>query len=324
MHFLQITNLFLIQIKHMKILALSFATAEENLAFEEWYFEHFEEETLRIWRSPKSVVVGKHQNALAEVDLNFCLENKIPVLRRISGGGTVYHDLGNINFSFFRFVEKEKMIDYVRNLDIIKETLIKLSYDVHMSARHDLFLGETKISGNAQHVKRGRALHHGTLLYDADLSALSNGIKRQKGAFVDRSVKSVRSPIANLRQHNNLGNTEEFQTRLISQLSASFGFKILDFEKTPDLDVEKYHKNEWNFGYSPNYTFEKTEGDWYAKLTIERGGIIIDAAISKNGILRTELNEWLHGQLHFHKELSTELEISDFKQLSKEILDLLF
>lgn len=308
----------------MKILALSFATAEENLAFEEWYFEHFEEETLRIWRSPKSIVVGKHQNALAEVELNFCLENKIPVIRRISGGGTVYHDLGNINFSFFRFVEKEKMIDYVRNLDIIKETLVKLSFDVHMSARHDLFLGETKISGNAQHVKRGRALHHGTLLYDADLSALSSGIKRQKGAFVDRSVKSVRSPIANLIQHNNLGNTEEFQTKLISQLSASFGFKILDFEKIPDLDLEKYHKNEWNFGYSPNYTFEKKEGDWHAKLEVERGGKIKDAIISKNGIHEKELSERLQGKHHFHKELSAELEDSDFKHLSKEILDLLF
>lgn len=308
----------------MKILALSFATAEENLAFEEWYFEHFEEETLRIWRSPKSVVVGKHQNALAEVDLNFCLENKIPVLRRISGGGTVYHDLGNINFSFYRFVEKEKMIDYVRNLDIIKETLIHLNYNVRMSARHDLFLDETKISGNAQHVKRGRALHHGTLLYDADLSALSSGIKREKGEFVDRSVKSVRSPIANLRQHNNLGNTEEFQTKLISQLSKSHGFEMLDFNKSPDLDKEKYHKNEWNFGYSPNYTFEKTEGDWYAKLTVERGGIIKNAHISKNGVLEKELNEWIQGKLHFHKELNAELEVSDFKHLSKELLDLLF
>ena len=324
MHFLQITNLFLIQIKHMNILALSFATAEENLAFEEWYFEHFEEETLRIWRSPKSVDVGKHQNALAEVDLNFCLENKIPVIRRISGGGTVYHDLGNINFSFYRFVEKEKMIDYVRNLDIIKETLVQLSYDVHMSARHDLFLGETKISGNAQHVKRGRALHHGTLLYDADLSALSNGIKRQKGEFVDRSVKSVRSPIANLRTHNNLGNTEVFQAKLISQLSETFGFEMLDFNKLPDLDLEKYRKNEWNFGYSPNYSFEKSDGNWQAKLMVERGGLIKSALISKNGVLEKELNEWIEGKQHFHKELSIELEASDFAHLSEEIMDLLF
>ena len=309
----------------MKILNLSFDSAEQNLAFEDWYFHNFTEETLRIWRNPKSVVVGKHQNALAEVDLNYCIENNIPVIRRISGGGTVYHDLGNINFSFFRFTEKEKMIDYVKNLDIVREALTGLGFDVHMSERHDLFCGESKISGNAQHVKRGKALHHGTLLYDADLAALSKGIKRQKGEFIDKGVKSVRSPTLNLRDNVNLGLTLEFMRALEGQLNLeplnNFEFSQAEIAK---LNLAKYSQDTWNYGYSPSYEFKNQYLDWNLKINTERGGNISSIEIFKNNEKQKNLEGFLLNKPHFYGGILNLLIASEFESESQELMKLLF
>ena len=125
----------------MLILANSLNSPEENLSFEEYYFNVFEEDTLRIWRNPASVIIGKHQNAFSEANLNFCHQNQIPIVRRISGGGTVFHDLGNINFSFFRFVEKGNQINYSENLQMVSDVLRSMGFRVHQSQRHDLFIG---------------------------------------------------------------------------------------------------------------------------------------------------------------------------------------
>lgn len=292
----------------MRLLDLSYPSAEENLAFEEWYFQHFEEETLRIWINPPSVISGKHQNVLAECNLHACRELKIPVLRRISGGGTVYHDPGNINFSFFRFVNRNKMIDYDRSLNLIQNVLIKLGFPVSMSARHDLFLGEHKVSGNAQHLRSGRVLHHGTILYDADLDHLRVAIKRTSGSFIDKGVKSVRSPIANLRAFKDLGSTENFKSKLMD----AFHFEgLLDLSIIPEsskiaeLINTKYTQDQWNFGYSPTYDYSNEIGALNCKIKAARGGEILDIEILENGIRLTELEHILIGKNHFLDEVKS-------------------
>lgn len=304
----------------MKILPLSFDSAEENLAFEEFFFNEFEEDTLRIWINPPSVVVGKHQNAMSEANISFCNQNNIPVIRRISGGGTVYHDFGNINFSFFRNVTKEKMIDYNLNLNIIKVALNTLGFPVTISPRHDLFLADKKISGNAQHVKRGKSLHHGTILYDSNLMALSQGIKRVNGLFIDKGVKSVRSEITNLRESIDLGSTHDFFNKLIQQL----GFEKSNFDlnetayQVKNLAI-KYHSEEWNFGYSPSYLFENVYGNYRAKISVARGGIIDSISIDKNKEPWVYAEEVLIGKNHFYKSVVNCLE----SKFNKKEVDLL-
>lgn len=253
---------------------LHLPTCAENLAYEEWYFAQFERETLRLWVNPRSVVVGKHQNALSECHFHFCRTHHIPIVRRISGGGTVYHDPGNVNFSFFRWVQKEKMIDYDRSLNMIHKALQSLGYPVEMNERHDLFLEGQKISGNAQHLKKGRSLHHGTLLYDADLDLLRSSIKRPSGVFEDKAVRSVRSPINNLRSYKDLGDTPSFLQKLhatLIELNFEEAALPLEREALNDAIKERYDSDDWNFGYSPHYVFRNAYKAFTVELEVERG-----------------------------------------------------
>jgi lipoate---protein ligase len=270
----------------MKLIFNSYPSAEENLAFEEWYFKNFEEETIRIWRNPSSVIIGKHQNAYAESDLLYCNESAIPIIRRISGGGTVFHDSGNLNFSFFRFVDIENPISYKRNLEIIKACLNALGYTVNISPRNDLFYENYKISGNAQHLSKGRVLHHGTILYDSDKEKLNKAIKRSSGRYEDKSVKSVRSQVCNLRDKLDIGNTDVFLFELLNWLNSRFSFlEVGTIDLSREID-EKYNKESWNYHYGPAYTFYSEDAEWPIELSVERGGKILNAS-SEN----TRLNQ---------------------------------
>lgn len=313
----------------MKILPLSFDRPELNLAFEDWYFEHFEEDTLRIWRSGPSVVVGKHQNALAECNLHFCKHHAIPVIRRISGGGTVFHDYGNINFSFFRHADRERLIDYDTNLGVIAGALQKLGYAVKANERHDLFREQYKISGNAQHIRRGRALHHGTILYDADLTTLRSSIRRTSGIFEDKAVKSVRSPVANLRDLQDIGTAAAFEQHLLDALHTS-GHRNSEAITVDDKTLEmlagsKYAASGWNFGYSPAYRYTGSSAHTNITLDVERGGRIIQAQAYWNQQPRPDLSELLQGKFHFYDHLSEFFETSGwFNKEKSEWMNALF
>lgn len=294
----------------MQIDILSLPKCALNLAYEEWYFARFEHESLRLWVNPKSVVVGKHQNAMAECHFHFCRTENIPVVRRISGGGTVYHDPGNVNFSFFRWVQKDKMIDYDRSLNLIHRALQEMGYPVVMNERHDLFLDGHKISGNAQHLKKGRSLHHGTILYDADLDALRLAIKRPSGKFEDKSVRSVRSPIANLRAYKDVGGTEAF-IRLLHEALSSLGMVSKAFPcdepALQDLMDEKYSLDRWNYGYSPHYVFTNRAAGLEIEMEVNRGGVIAEIKVYKDKRAMTEVETTLLGSLHTYQDLSNRI-----------------
>ena len=141
-----------------------------HLAAEEYLLKNRQENILMLWQSHKAVVCGKHQNLCAEVNYGFCRENGIDTARRLSGGGTVFHDLGNLNFTFIHALDQglEKAVQFRRFLDPVMQCLQTLDLDVTYSGRNDLLLNGLKISGNAEHVdqKNKRVLHHGTLLFD--------------------------------------------------------------------------------------------------------------------------------------------------------------
>lgn len=253
-----------------------------NLAAEEYFLKNFREDFFMLWRSKPSVVVGKHQNALAEINHEFVLENQIPVARRLSGGGTVFHDPGNVNFTFIRNVEKISEVNFTIFTVPVVEALKKLGVDAYTTGRNDLLIDGKKISGNAEHVHRNRVLHHGTLLFDSHLDALKGTLKVDLSKFQDKAVQSNRSEVTNISDYlPNPVSVQEFTAFIFAEISRNYSdFRV--YELTPadiaaiqELSVEKYQTWEWIFGYSPKYRFtnqlETETGEIEISFLVEKG-----------------------------------------------------
>ena len=252
-----------------------------NLAAEEYFLKHFQEDFFILWRSQPLVVVGKHQNALAEINHEFVRENKIPVARRLSGGGTVFHDPGNVNFTFIRNVANISEVNFKVFTVPVVETLKKLGVEAYSSGRNDLLIDGKKISGNAEHVHKNRVLHHGTLLFNSRLDALKGALKVDLSKFEDKAVQSNRSEVTNIANYlPNPISVEEFTGFLFSEISQNYQeFQVYeptgaDIEAIQKLSIEKYQTWDWIFGYSPRYRFTN-------KLEVENGQIKISLLVEK-------------------------------------------
>ena len=270
-----------------------------NLAAEEYFLKNFQEDFFMLWRSRPSVVVGKHQNALAEINHEFVRRNQIPVARRLSGGGTVFHDAGNVNFTFIRNVKDISEVNFKVFTVPVIEALKKLDVDAYTTGRNDLLIDGKKISGNAEHVHRNRVLHHGTLLFDSHLEALKGALKVDLSKFEDKAVQSNRSEVTNIANYLPKPiSVEEFTDFLFGEISQNYPeFQV--YELTPEdiraiekLSIEKYQTWDWIFGYSPRYSFTNTlntsNGAISISLLVEKGHI---AEASISGAIPAELSQ---------------------------------
>ena len=234
-----------------------------NLALEEYLLREADHESVLLWQSRPSVVIGKHQNALGEVNYSFVNRNRIPVIRRLSGGGTVFHSPGNVNFTFVRNGEEGKLVDFRKHTAPVIDFLVSLGIPARFEGKNDIRVNDLKVSGNAEHVFRRRVLHHGTLLYDADLSVLNESIRVTPERYIDKSVASVRSEVANVSSFmDNPPPLPEFLVMFSRWLTEYFGPLVEERELTADeiqkvqaLADEKYSQWHWNYGYSPDYEF---------------------------------------------------------------------
>lgn len=270
-----------------------------NLAAEEYFLKNFQEDFFMLWRSRQSVVVGKHQNALAEINHEFVHENHIPVARRLSGGGTVFHDPGNVNFTFIRNVEKVSEVNFKIFTIPVIEALKKLGVEAYTTGRNDLLIDGKKISGNAEHVHRNRVLHHGTLLFDSRLEALKGALKVDLSKFEDKAVQSNRSEVTNISNYlTSPISVEEFTAFLFAEISQNYTeFQVYeltptDIEAIQKLSIEKYQTWDWIFGYSPRYRFsnklETKIGEIQISLLVEKGRIV---EVSLVGAISPELSQ---------------------------------
>lgn len=232
-----------------------------NIASEEYLLRHFDVDIMMIWSSLPSVIVGKHQNTLAEINLEYINRNNIPVVRRLSGGGTVFHDPGNINFTFIRKSPSEKLVDFKLHTQPIIDFLQSLGVDAQRGGKNDIRVSGLKISGNAEHVHKTRVLHHGTLLFDSNLTHLEEAIKAQEDKFESKAVKSNRSVVTNISDLLKNSLSREQFIELLKDFLCGY-FNLNDYYTFDDSDIrqiekiseEKYKTWEWNFGYSPSYT----------------------------------------------------------------------
>jgi lipoate-protein ligase A len=236
-----------------------------NLAAEEYVLKNFTDNAFMLWRNAPSIIVGSHQNTLAEINTEYVKENNIDVVRRLSGGGAVFHDLGNLNFTFIKNINKSKdKVDFSTFTKPIIDVLRNMNINANFEGRNDIVIDGKKISGNAQHTNGNRMIHHGTLLFSSVMTDLSNALKVNPLKFKDKAVKSVKSRVSNISDHmpekiDVLTFRDRIMNYIVSTHEGAYLYEYTDEDrkKINQLVEEKYGKWEWNFGSSPKYNFEK-------------------------------------------------------------------
>lgn len=290
-----------------------------NIACEEFLLKHFTGECFMLWRNLPSIIIGKHQNTMAEINHDFVNKNNIPVIRRISGGGTVYHDLGNINFTFITNNHLDKKIHFSLFLNPIIKALQTTGITVSLDHRNNLFINKEKISGTAAHLAKNKVIHHGTLLFNSSVNNIHQALDTNSQKYSDKSIKSVRSSVTNIHNH------------LIDKIDISEFMKLVEesiknvFNVTKDCFIPedgikvikqlvktKYKLWNWNYGYSPNYNFKNTTLINGIKVGIElqvTKGIIEFIKISHDisSVLYTNIQNALTGKPHEKKHIEIAL-----------------
>ncbi len=229
-----------------------------NLALEEYVFESLSRDYnyFILWQNNKTVVVGRHQNTFSEVDEAFIRENDIFVVRRLSGGGAVYHDLGNLNFTFIQDAAGKEP-DLALFCHPVAQAIRTLGAEAEVNGRNDITVNGMKFSGNAQYVKYGRVMHHGTLLFDSQLEVAGKALRPDPEKIKAKGVASVRSRITNLKPLLPEGTTlQNFRDALLQALFENeqmehYTLTDDDTAAITALKEERYGTWDWNWGASP-------------------------------------------------------------------------
>ena len=254
-----------------------------NLAFEEYILTHRREgDYLILWQNASSVIVGRNQISAQEVNGDFAAENGIRVVRRITGGGAVYHDLGNLNYSFICDAEDMHRRTATRFTQPVVAALQGLGLDAEASGRNDILVSGCKISGTAEHILRGRVLHHGTLLFDSDAQTITKVLTPDPLKLQSKGIRSVKSRVGNIRSFLPKDmSLPQFWNYLKDALAGS-GFTqgfVTEEEKQQilQLKAEKYDTWQWNYGSAPNFQLRCKDrwdgGILEVHLSIDRGKI---------------------------------------------------
>ncbi|NLC34212.1 MAG: lipoate--protein ligase [Erysipelothrix sp.] len=256
-----------------------------NLALDEFAMRHIDtdEDFFFLWRNAPAVIIGKNQNTVEEINQEFIDKKVVKVARRVSGGGAVYHDLGNLNFTFIINVDDPSKVDYKKYVQPIIDALASMGVTAEASGRNDILIDGLKISGNAQRVSNGRLMHHGTLLFDVNLEDMVQSLNVIPDKYISKGVKSVRSRVTNIKEHLPEGTTiEKFWEALQYYLSnngqdSEIILSESDIAKIEYEAVNRFGTWDWVYGSSPefNVSTEKrfTGGSVNVQLAVEEGHI---------------------------------------------------
>ncbi|MER3125552.1 lipoate--protein ligase [Bacillus pumilus] len=315
-----------------------------NLAIEEYCLKYLdpEETYLLFYINQPSIIIGKNQNTIEEINTKYVEDNGIKVVRRLSGGGAVYHDKGNLNFSFITKDDGDSFHNFKKFTEPVIKALEKLGVKAELSGRNDIMADGRKISGNAQFATRGRIFSHGTLLFDSEIEHVVSALNVKKEKIESKGIKSIRSRVANISElMDQKMSTEEFRKILLSYIFDTNGevpqYQLTekDWEKIHEISRDRYQKWEWNYGRSPKFNLQHSKrfpaGSIDLRLEVKKG-IIQDCKIFGDffgvGDI-ADIEKKLIGQQYDRKTISDVLEDMDmrhyFGNVSKEdFLDLIY
>ncbi|MCO6459801.1 MAG: lipoate--protein ligase [Saprospiraceae bacterium] len=235
-----------------------------NVATDEYILKHLKEDCFMLWRNDNAIIVGKYQNTLSEINYDYVKENNISVVRRMSGGGAVYHDLGNLNFSFTKSGADSNLTDFEKFTKPIVDVIRQLGIDARFEGKNDLMIDGKKFSGNAAHIYKNKILHHGTILFASEMRNVAEALRINPVKYQDKAQKSVPKRVTNISEHlKDPMTVEEFAAKVMDYVvsiypdSKLYSFTEEDLINIRKLRDEKYATHEWNYGKSPDYSFKK-------------------------------------------------------------------
>jgi lipoate-protein ligase A len=279
-----------------------------NLAEEEYLLKYKTEPIFRLWRNDNAIIVGRYQNTLAEIDVDYVKEHNIKVVRRLTGGGAVFHDLGNINFTFIqeRTPGEDTSAMFRRYTAPILEALNSLGVKAYLEGRNDLLIEGRKFSGNAVCIWKDRVLQHGTLLFDSSMSNLASALKSRPEKFIGKAVQSNRSRVTNIKEHikekKDVLWFKDFLGDYVckhwngNDKAVKYELSKSENEAVGTLKNIKYSTDCWNFGSSPQYSLSnirKFSGGILEFYFTVKDGIITDLNISGDYFFTSQTEDFI-------------------------------
>lgn len=272
----------------MKLSYLDLTTTDPawNLAVEQYVFDSLPKDRMyfMLWQNDNAIIIGKHQNTLAQINEAYVKEHGIRVVRRLSGGGAVYHDMGNLNFTFIADAAQKDTLDFQLFCKPVIRALAAVGVHAQVNGRNDMTIDGKKFSGNSQYVKNGRVMHHGTILFRSNLDTVNCALQVDPEKIQAKGVSSVRSRVTNVSEYLSEDVTlPQFRKLLLeSVLQETFGEEYVlteeDLAKIGQLRDERYNTWQWNYGHSPECTLRKKArfegcGTVEALLTVSHGRV---------------------------------------------------
>ena len=258
-----------------------------NLALEQYVFDEMDraDSYMMLWQNDNTIVVGKHQNTFGEVNQEYVDSHNVHVVRRLSGGGAVYHDLGNINFTFITDHFGEEEFDFSEFCKVISEALATMGVKSDVNGRNDITIDGKKFSGNSQYMRENRIMHHGTIMYDSNLDIVEKALAVPEDKLKSKGLKSIKSRVTNVKPYIETEmSTEDFfhnlETYLCRELCIrEYHLSEYDRKRIEEIKKERYDKWEWNYGHSPQYSICK-------KRRVEGCGMVEVRMSVEKGIIR--------------------------------------
>ncbi|WP_445509426.1 lipoate--protein ligase [Rossellomorea marisflavi] len=256
-----------------------------NLAIEEYALKNLDidESYLLFYINEPSIIIGKNQNTIEEINTDYVEKQGLHVVRRLSGGGAVYHDLGNLNFSFITKDDGDSFHNFKKFTEPVIEALNKLGVKAELSGRNDILAEGRKISGNAQFSTRGRMFSHGTLLFDSEMENVVSALRVKKDKIESKGIKSIRSRVANISEFLEEKMTiEEFRSTLLKYIFndsdvEEYVLTDEDWDRIHALSKERYQNWDWNYGKSPSFNLQHSHrfpvGQIDVRLEVKKGTI---------------------------------------------------